>query len=274
MRNKVLSFSHLEAFRNCPWEYFHRLKRRYRAPISIYEVVGQATHAVAAAPERKRKEVLERHLQGAPAGEREKTEALVLSQVAQADEMIVKDRLQETSKEKTLSWTDPVTGWELRAAPDEIGSIVERRRVVLQISELKTCSRIKRRHRRQLYFFGLVASLALDHKEPVRLVLRLLGNSSRDEFWYSPLMTEQSLGKVRSAIGRIETFLASVEDADTDASEYRDPVDWCQCKFHAQMRERRQNAQLLQAEAPLGSSSERAGVPGSSSLHPIQLSAA
>ena len=110
-------------------------------------------------------------------------------------------------KEKQLSWFDPVTGWRLLAKPDEISTFPFGNTTLMEIADLKTAGRFSYKHRSQLFFFGLVASLSKDYNGPIRLVVKLLGSNKRKEFWYSPKATKTSLENVRAVIRQIESLL-------------------------------------------------------------------
>src|SRR5262249_24508891 len=150
--------------------------------------------------------------------------------VAKADELEHKSDATRLKKEKQLSYFDPISGWTLKAKPDEIGKtkndygreipmILDKKiaihpRYKSRRAALKSLEKCKK----QVFFFGLVYSMATGYKGPMKLVVRFLGdpenrlpNDMKFEgtdnelwFWYSPNGTERSLIETRALITDIE----------------------------------------------------------------------
>jgi|AGTN01.3.fsa_nt_gi hypothetical protein len=210
MKAKTISFSDLWAFRECPFCYLERIRRKRKPPANIYEAVGEAAHAAIVAPEEEREAIIEKYISQLPEEQQEQAGKMICEHIRANARLVQQDESINRKPEKQLSWFFESIGWILKAKPDEIGYYTDSRGAkVLQITELKTASFLKAKHKEQLYFFGLVASLALGHRGPIKLVLRLLGSETEQVFWYSHFSTERSLAKVRSLIGEIETFLAN-----------------------------------------------------------------
>jgi hypothetical protein len=111
-----------------------------------------------------------------------------------------------------MQYVDPVSGWTLKAKPDEVAEVEGRfGGKIPQITDLKNACFLREKHKRQLFFFGMVLCLARGITTPIKLVVRLLGSDKSEVFWYSPKMTERKLEEVRTVIHRIEDFLETVE---------------------------------------------------------------
>lgn len=212
MKAKTISFSDMWAFRECPSCYLERVTRKRRPAENIYEAVGEGAHAAIAAPVEEREAILKEHVGKLPSELQEEAEKLMREHIRANERLVQTDAAANRQPEKQLSWFDEISGWTLKAKPDEIGFITREDSVVLQITDLKTARYMKGKHKEQLYFFGLVASLALKHRGPIKLVLRLLGSESEHVFWYSHLSTERTLLKVRTLIGEIEKFLSNPQE--------------------------------------------------------------
>jgi len=209
MKPKTISFSDMWAFKQCPFCYLERVTRRRRPAETVYEAVGEGAHAAIAAPAEEREAILRKYVSQVSPEQQEEAEKLMREHIRANERLVEGDQSSDRQPERQLSWLFEETGWTLKAKPDEIGFYTDQSGLrVLQITDLKTASWIKPKHKEQLYFFGLVASLALDHRGPIKLVLRLLGSETEQVFWYSHFSTQRSLARVRALIGEVETFLA------------------------------------------------------------------
>jgi hypothetical protein len=239
MKRKSLSFSDMRAFMDCPWSYLERITSKRRPPERIEEIVGEATHDLAAAPVEQRQPILSKYIRDTDPTQRAEVEKLVRERISVADQMSQSASHvgEKINKEKPLSWFDPVSGWQLFAKPDETKFFLTEHGVhVLDIIELKTGYVLKKKHREQLYHFGMVASLALNHQGPIRLVVRLLGSGKSHEFRYYHGATAGSLAKVRAMIEQIEQFLAATEaEADSLVKLAREN---CTCATHTRARKK------------------------------------
>lgn len=221
MKAKTISFSDIWAFKQCPFCYLERMKRRYRPAETIYEAVGEGAHAAIAAPAEEREAILQKYISQVSPEQQEEAEKMMREHIRANERLVDRDESSDRQPEKQLSWFFEATGWTLKAKPDEIGFYTDQSGLrVLQITDLKTARWIKPKHKEQLYFFGLVASLALDHRGPIKLVVRLLGSETEEVLWYSHFSTQRSLAKVQALIGEIETFLA-------DPSQYEHGSQCC-----------------------------------------------
>lgn len=212
MKAKTISFSDMWAFRECPSCYLERVTRKRRPAETIYEAVGEAAHAAIAAPSEQRETILKEHISRLPSEQQAEAEKLMREHIYANERLAQADAATGRKSEKQLSWFDEVSGWTLKAKPDEIGFIVGGDSAVLQITDLKTARFMRGKHKEQLYFFGMVASLALNHRGPIKLVLRLLGSESEHVFWYSHFSTQRSLLKLRDLLAEIEMFLANPQE--------------------------------------------------------------
>jgi hypothetical protein len=200
---KTLSYSDLATFLEDQELYIERITSPRKPWEHLHQLVGETVHAMAAADDRARDRILDRRLAEVPEEEKEAARSKIMQMIETADALATP--AEKTSQEEQLSWKDPVTGWILKAKPDEI-SMLEKGRL-MQISDLKTASRLKYKHKSQLFFFGLVAALAKNYQGPIRLVVKLLGSGLEESFWYSPKATERSLEGIRATIARIEALL-------------------------------------------------------------------
>jgi len=210
-KTRTLSFSDLRTFQECHYAYVERLTFGFAPTDTIAGAAGEATHALAAVPADEREATLASQLEQLPEDQREKVEGLIRDYTRAADELSLQAAVRNREAEKLLSWRDPVTGWVLKAKPDQIGFVDSEGQDVLQITELKTARFLRTKHKNQLYFFAMLASLALNFTGPIRLALHLLGSSTPVVFWYSHKATERSLDRVRSVIRQIETVMAETE---------------------------------------------------------------
>lgn len=207
---KKLAYSDLRAFRECPQQYSLRVRRAKRAERTVHEAVGDITHAASADDSKERQAHLAEQLQALPAEQREEVAKAVEELTATALEMSEAQDVSEREKEKQLRWLDPQTGWELLAKPDEIGMVEDPRGgEILQIVDNKTAYKLRSKHLKQLYFFGLVARLAKKYPGAIRLVVRLLKSKDEAVFFSSPKKVAEELAKIRGTIRAIESRIES-----------------------------------------------------------------
>lgn len=217
MKNpKQLSYTDKKAFEECPLQYKFRKERRRRAAATIHEVAGDVVHALAAEEPKNRDEAeIVEQLKRLPVAEREEAKKLVTELVAAADELEDEEEVDDKTKETQLSWDDPMTGWTLFAKPDEIGMVDGGRgRDVLQLTDLKSAEKRKRRHADQMYFFALVAHLAKvrGYYGPIKLVVKLLKSKTESVVgFYSPRETDRVLLRIRWTIRLIEQAIEKNE---------------------------------------------------------------
>src|SRR5215470_19466070 len=178
---KSLSFSDLWAFKECPQQFLARKQRRARS-VNAYQAMGDAAHALYAAPDREAAESeVVKHLAVVPEQERKAARQRVEALAQVADDMADDDEVKDREKETTIRFFDEKSGWWLFAKPDEVSLTMGRfGREVVQVLDIKTGGRLKEKQVHQLYFFGLVASLERGYSGPVRLVVRLLAVDEKD----------------------------------------------------------------------------------------------
>ncbi|MBZ0188188.1 MAG: PD-(D/E)XK nuclease family protein [Candidatus Obscuribacterales bacterium] len=208
MVRRILSHSDITLFLEDPDAFLLKITGKPRPPETLYQIVGNVVHRLASGTDKcAGDEFIRRRLEQLSEADKEKAFNLIrkhMDAIAYLDESYTEG---SPDREKKLAWTDPVTLWSLVAKPDEL--IIAHGNDYMQIADFKTAFRLSPKHKEQLYFFAMVASLATGYKGPVRLVVKLLGSRCKEVFWYSPKATARSLSIVRSVIARIEVFLVS-----------------------------------------------------------------
>ena len=210
---KTLSFSDMQTFLESPEAYLNRINNGYQRGKTPIDHIGESVHAVAAASLGERDQVLRKQLSLVKEEEREQLEKIVRERVNSSESMAAREGQSHRKKEQLIKYLIPgVMDWTLVAVPDEIAEVDDGfGGKILQITDLKNAFILKERHKRQLFFFGMVLCLALGINKPIKLVVRLLGSGRSIVFWYSPKMTERKLAEVCAVIQRIEKFLEAVE---------------------------------------------------------------
>lgn len=207
MFKKTLSYSCIEAFSKDPEIFIERKLKGIPKPDNLYQYVGNVVHKAASGNRVDVKDLDRSEIERLSPGSHDDASRMIqncLESARQMDQFNIGPKVQ---KEKQLTWLDPRTGWQLKAKPDELSMVPFGDSELMEIADLKTAKKFKFRHREQLFFFGLVASLAFNYRGPIRLVVKLLGSNSQKEFWYSPKATQKSLLRVRSTISEIESYL-------------------------------------------------------------------
>ena len=204
MRNSI-AFGDLHTLAECPKAYQFRSAGTPRVAPHIAEVTGDITHAALAVLPESRKAIIETALSRLPEKDRPEVSRAVQAMVRAGDAMDEGD----LDKENKIRYLDPMTGWQLVAKPDQMGMVNEGGRPIFQIVDVKTGGHLKRKHKKQIFFFGLVACLSMpDYRGPIKLVVRLLGENQDVVFWFSRARLDESLAAVRQAIRQIETARA------------------------------------------------------------------
>ncbi len=216
--DKRLSFSDLWAFNECPQQFLWR-RQRVRGEFTVHQAVGNVVHKLAAEGDSEAaREYATRQLARFTPGEQAEANQRIEALAQANEEMSGEDTSCDRKPEKLVIWKDPISGWELVAKPDEVSVTQGRKGLdLLQVTDIKTGGRLKKKHKEQIYFFGMVVSLARDYHGPVKLVVRLLGSRAsqstalpsshvpgEEVLWYSPHLTGKQLDKVRRVIQGIE----------------------------------------------------------------------
>ncbi|MGD9681132.1 MAG: PD-(D/E)XK nuclease family protein [Candidatus Obscuribacterales bacterium] len=211
MITRTLSFSDLALYLEDREAYYRKLTEPRQQPGTVPELVGAVVHRIASRkpeyPEAPEEQPFAEAMNRLSESERLEAEASIADKLEAIAELSARDD-SSVVREKQLSWRDPVTGWKLKAKPDEI-ALPGASNNYMEIADLKTAYRLRKKHRDQLYFFGLVASLATGYDGPIKLVVKLLGSRTRQEFWYSPKVTAAALERVRETVVEIDAFLVS-----------------------------------------------------------------
>lgn len=208
MITRTLSFSDMALYLEDREAYYRKLTEPRQQPGTVPELVGAVVHRMASTNSQDAdEEPFSDAMNRLSESERLEARASIADRLEAMAELSAQDEIS-VLREKQLSWRDPVTGWKLKAKPDEI-ALPGTSNNYMEIADLKTAYRMKKKHRDQLYFFGLVASLATGYDGPIKLVVKLLGSRTRQEFWYSPKVTAAALERVRDTVIEIEAFLVS-----------------------------------------------------------------
>jgi hypothetical protein len=181
MRIKRISISRLMDFMRCPAAYFENIRRaREEKQSSEPEVLGDVTHMLTAGEEpTAAREYIEEKLPAVAVERREE----VLEQAAELADRATHMSAPEVTNERRevqLMWHDPETGYNVYAKPDELFFFDEERNgrtlSVMQITDVKSQAEyVKSYHWRQVYLFGLIATLSLKYFHAIKLVVRLAG---------------------------------------------------------------------------------------------------
>jgi hypothetical protein len=112
-------------------------------------------------------------------------------------------------REVQLMWHDPETGYNVYAKPDELFFFDEQRNgrtlSVMQVTDVKSQAEfVKAYHWRQLYLFGLIATMALKYYHAIKLVVRLAGPGTEEVRWFSSTETWRQLHRLRATLREID----------------------------------------------------------------------
>lgn len=205
----TLSFSDLNTFFSERDLFIPRILGM-RPKLTKFEAIGEGTHIIASegSTEESRRKV-DRLLSKLPEGERAESAQTIDHLAANAREMDDNGDETDMKRENLFQWTDSVTGWTIFAKPDKVGYArdEESGREVLKIADMKSGSQLRRKHLDQLFFFGLIYSLAHGYRCKILLELAYLGDKTPITRWYSPKATERSLANLRGQIQQIEQHL-------------------------------------------------------------------
>jgi hypothetical protein len=122
-------------------------------------------------------------------------------------------------REVQLMWHDPETGYDIYAKPDELFFFDEegtdrwghpKTKTVMQITDDKAlATEIRSYHWRQVFLFGLIASLSLKYYHSIKLVVRLAGVGHEDYKWFSQRETYRQLERLRATLRQIDVSWAT-----------------------------------------------------------------
>lgn len=210
---KHISVSRLMDFMRCPKAYHGNITRARDRKVPESEVIGDVTHKLTAGQGQAAARVF---VQAKLAHLPEERQEAVLEQAVELSANAVEMSAPEVTNERRevqLMWEDPITGYEIYAKPDELFFFDEvderfgRRRVksVMQITDVKAqAEEVKSYHWRQLYLFGLIATLSLRYYHAIRLVVRLAATESEEQRWFSQQATYRQLERLRMTLREID----------------------------------------------------------------------
>lgn len=219
MRRKTISVYRIMDFQRCQRAYRHDVLTARDRKATESEVVGHATHRLTAgeAPVQTREFVAEK-LPEAPEERREAVMEEAMHRSENAQNMSA-PQVDNTVREVQLMWHDDETGYDVYAKPDELFFFDEvgrdrygRKRVnsVMQITDVKSLAEeVRPYHWRQLFLFGLVATMALKYYHSIKLVVRLAGPEVEEYRWYSQKETYRQLMDLRATLRAVDNAWAT-----------------------------------------------------------------
>lgn len=210
MKIKHISISRLMDFMRCPRAYIESIRRaREKHQLSEPQVLGDVTHMLTAGEEPEAaREYIDVKL---PAVAEERREEVMreAEKLADTASNMSAPEVNNERREVQLMWHDPETGYNIYAKPDELFYFDEQRGgraiSVMQITDVKSqAEQVKGYHWRQLYLFGLIATLALKYHHAIKLVVRLATPGIEETRWFSSAETWRQLHKLRSTLREID----------------------------------------------------------------------
>lgn len=203
------SVGQILSFRRCPAGYYGTIQRSKTRQSTPSEAKGVATHKLASGEDvETTREIIDVKLAHLPQQVRDAVmdDAIELSETAV--EMSAPEVTHER-REVQLVWFDPVTQYFIYAKPDELFFFDEveikygRRKVksVMQITEIKSqAEEVRSYHYKQLFLFGLIATLTLRYHYSIKLVVRLVGPGIEEHKWFSQRETYRQLEELRTTL--------------------------------------------------------------------------
>lgn len=211
MRAKHISISRLMDFQRCPKAYEDSIRNAKEKADnkSEAEVLGDVTHKLTAGePPEAVREFIDEKLPGAAADRRVEVLEAATERADRAKAMSAPEVTHER-REVQLVWYDPESGYNIYAKPDELFFFDEERNgrqiSVMQITDVKAeAENIKGYHWRQVFLFGLIATMALKYRFSIKLVVRLAKPGIEDTKWFSSHETWRQLSKLRQTLREID----------------------------------------------------------------------
>jgi hypothetical protein len=219
MKTRYINISRLMEFMRCPRAYFENImKARERdntkQPLTEPQVLGDVTHMLTAGEEpAAAREFIREEMPHEPEAKQEEVLAEAVELADKATKMSAPEVTNER-REVQLMWHDPETGYNIYAKPDELFFFDEERNgrqiSVMQITDVKSqAEEAKSYHWRQVYLFGLVATMALKYYHAIKLVVRLAATETEYTRWYSQQETWRQLNRLRETLREIDIAWAT-----------------------------------------------------------------
>lgn len=239
-RKRTTNVSRILEFMRCPKLYHHNIVAAKNKKTSERQVIGNATHKLAAGEsETRTRELVDTQLPDAPEERKVAVMAEALELAEQAREMEDPDLdVTDEDREVQLQWYDPETDMTIYALPDELIMFEEddRRRPgkkieVMQITELKAKAEwFRGYHWKQLFMFGLIATLALDYRYAIKLVLKLLTPGLQETKWFSQQLRDKQLFDLRQTLRAMDHAWQTRTFQETPGAFCRDCPLLAQCE--------------------------------------------
>ncbi|MBY0552874.1 MAG: PD-(D/E)XK nuclease family protein [Candidatus Obscuribacterales bacterium] len=215
MLDQSVSYSDLQAFLRCPQLFLDRMTFGWMPP-TPEEAVSNALHAIASHRGDLKASKLQVDLELAKLSEKDQAAARAeLAVRGPQVAAVVQQEDPNAIRERVFRWFDPVSKWTLCAKPDRVRWVPQGRTRLLEITDYKDSLVYNKKRRKQLYFFALVLSRALDHNDKIRLCVKHLPRGGRqpevqlDEFYYSHWLSEPELREIRVQLSRIDAYIAA-----------------------------------------------------------------
>ncbi len=211
-RQKHISVGRIMDYMRCPFAYWESINRARERQATEEEVVGNASHKLTAGDSpTKTREFVAAKLPHLAEDKREAVMAEAVALSITAKQMSSPEVTQER-REVQLMWFDPESGYEIYAKPDELfffDEVVEhsggRRKTVMQITDVKTqAEQVRSYHWRQVFLFGLIATMSLRYYHSIKLVVRLAGPEKEEHRWFSQRETPRQLERLRATLRQID----------------------------------------------------------------------
>lgn len=215
MLDQSVSYSDLQAFLRCPQFFLDRMTRGW-APPTREEAISNALHVIAenrgdiAASQTQ----VEMELAKLSDDDRDAARAELAVRAPKVAAMVRRED-PDSIRERVFRWFDPVSKWTLCAKPDRVRRVREGHKWVLEITDYKDQPNYNKKRRKQLYFFALVLSRALNHNDKIRLLVKHLPRGGRqpeqqlDVFYFSHWLADPELRDIRGHLARIDEFIAA-----------------------------------------------------------------
>lgn len=215
MLDQSVSYSDLQAFLRCPQLFLDRMTFGWMPP-TPEEAVSNALHAIAEhrGDLNASRVQVEQALATLSDADRQAARAELAVRAPKVVAMVRKED-PDSIRERVFRWFDPVSKWTLCAKPDRVRFVQEGHKRVLEITDYKDSLTYNKKRRKQLYFFALVLSRALNHNDKIRLFVKHLPRDRHqpevqlDVFYFSHWLADPELREIRGHLARIDQHIAA-----------------------------------------------------------------